>query len=725
MRAAHCLCLYAAVVGAQVTLPDGRVVDTTSSMWQQLRASGQNPVATLSIMPNISAAQFQAAPSVPKSNPNPPPAGLVPSGDSPSPTPVTAPQSSQPLAGREISSVVPATGASASVPATGSCHARCDSLLRVLVPDTLMLPSLDLRGTEVRDVLSALGLQYGVNLLIDPTVSGTLTLNLRNIRLRDALQLITHETGLALDPLPGALKVWRPPPPAPSPPPEPKCLVQWSDGLLTLDIGGAPIDRVARAIAESTQVNVEVDKGVAGNVTLLVQKAPLAKALSMVADNAGLQVRSSGGIYTFSALPWKPTDQGGSGFGTHVSVESDSLLDVEANGAPLKDLVPLLGSKLGVNMVVVGALTGTATLRVSRVPLARVLDFILSGTDFTWWEREGAWFVGPVGTAGVTNTELIVLKHLKAEDVLDMVPANVVRNAQLKLVKSHNAIMVLGSRESIEGIRQFVESVDYPVPMILIEALVVDVNLDKVRNIGVTAAIGTSNLGSNSQNLYPNFEQIWGGNDVKAALGGIPGLRGVVNLPANFALKLSALEQESVVDVRSRPQVATLNGSEATIDIGQTQYFLLNTSTNLPGVSGTTVETNQQFQQINADQILTVTPYVTGKGEITCDIVPDFSEPVGSLDPNTPPTINHRKLKSKVRLRDGETIILGGLISETINNTYNQVPLLGSIPFLGQLFKNRETNKSRSQLLIFVTPHIYYGADANVDPVKVLNDLDK
>jgi type II secretory pathway component GspD/PulD (secretin) len=693
------------MVGAQVTLPDGRVVDTTSALWQQLRASGQNPVAALSIMPNVSAAQFPATPPAPNSGA----------------TPLSAvPASSQDLSQATSVSSIPAIPVSA-----GTCQAQCDSLLRVLVPDSLMLPSLNLRGTEVRDVLSALGLQYGVNLLIDPSVSGTVTLNLRNTRLRDAIRLIAHEAGLTLDPLPGALKVWRPPPPQPAPPPEPKCIVHWNDGMLSLDMGGASIDKVARAIAESTQVNVEVDKGVVGNVTLLVQKAPLAKALSMVADNAGLQVRSSGGIYTFSALPWKPTDQGGGGFGAHVSVDSDSLLTVEANETPLKQLVPLLGSKLGVNMVVVGALTGTATLRVTRVPLGQVLDFLLSGTDFTWWQREGAWFVGPVGTAGVTNTELIVLKHLKAEDVLDMVPANVVRNAQLKLVKSHNAIMVLGSRESIEGIRQFVESVDYPVPMILIEALVVDVNLDKVRNIGVTAAIGASNLGGSNQNLYPNFEQIWAGNDVKAALGGIPGLRGVVNLPANFALKLSALEQESIVDVRSRPQVATMNGSEATIDIGQTQYFLLNTSTNLPGVSGTTVQTNQQFQQINADQILTVTPYVTGKGEITCDIVPDFSEPVGTLDPNTPPTINHRKLKSKVRLRDGETIILGGLISETINNTYNQVPLLGSIPFLGQLFKNRATNKSRSQLLIFVTPHIYYGADANVDPVKVLNDLDK
>ncbi len=494
---------------------------------------------------------------------------------------------------------------------------------------------------------------------------------------------------------------------------------------MTLDAQDAPIDKVARAIGDATQTTVVVDKGASGSVALFLQKMPLGKALTMIAENAGLQVRNSSGVYSFSALPWKPSDQGGGGFATRVTVDPDSLVTLEANGAPLKDLIPMLGSRLGVNLVVVGNLTGSATLRVTKVPLSQALDFLLSGTDFTWWKRENAWFVGPVGTAGVTNTELIVLKHMKAEDVLDIVPPNVIKNTQLKLVKSHNGIMVLGSRESIEGIRQFVESVDFPVPQILIEALVVDVNMDKIRAIGATAFLGEAGKGSNSRAIYPNFEQIFNRDDGNAVLAAIPGIRDVVTLPKDFFVKISAMEQEKLLEIRSRPQVATLNGSEATISIGQTQYFLLKTETDLSSTTGNTVQTSQRFEKIQADVTLTVTPYVTGKGEITCDIVPDFSEPEGSFDANTPPTINHRKLKSKVRLREGETIVLGGLVKETNNNVYSQVPLLGSIPILGWLFKNRTTQKTRNQLLIFVTPHIYYGDDSNVNPTKVLNALEK
>jgi len=106
---------------------------------------------------------------------------------------------------------------------------------------------------------------------------------------------------------------------------------------------------------------------------------------------------------------------------------------------------------------------------------------------------------------------------------------------------------------------------------------------------------------------------------------------------------------------------------------------------------------------------------VTGEGEITCEIVPDFSEPEGSFNSTVPPTLNKRYVKSSVRLRDGETIVLGGMVKESVNDVYNQVPFLGSIPILGWLFKNVERVHSKSQLLIFVTPHIYYGHEGSVD----------
>lgn len=602
---------------------------------------------------------------------------------------------------------------------------RVDSLqiqLQKLIPDSVQLPQLSLRQADLRDALIAMGIQKGVNLVVDPAITGTLTLNLRKIGLRDAIQLIARENGLLLEPLPGALKIARPPAPPPAPPQDPPCKVDMQGGLLTVDIQGAPLPVVARKLSEATGVNVLVEGVASSPVVLFLQKMPLQQVLTAIADAQNLQLREKNKIWVFSVPPVvRGLDGvGAAGAGAfRLSVE-DSLVSLEARQVPFQDVLNAVSQRMGGNLVVLGTPTGNATLKLNKVSWEQVFDLLFSGTEYTWWKRDGAWFVGPSTSPGVTNSELIPLKHLKAEEALDMVPSSIQRNVQLKVMKSHNGIVVLGSKESIEGVRQFLQKIDYSVPQILIEALVVDVDVDKVRDIGVKAFFGKSNAGSNSRSVYPGIEQVFHVNGENGGPPEIPGLRDVVRLPSDFFVKIRAMEQEKILKIRSRPQISTLNGSEATITVGQTQYFLLKTETAIPQTSATTTQTTQRFEKIEANVTLTVTPFVTGDKEITCDIVPDFSEPEGAFDANTPPTINRRILKSKVRLRDGETIVLGGLVKESINSIREQVPLLGSIPILGELFKNRNTTRSRSQLMIFVTPHIYYGSESQVDAEAVI-----
>jgi len=106
---------------------------------------------------------------------------------------------------------------------------------------------------------------------------------------------------------------------------------------------------------------------------------------------------------------------------------------------------------------------------------------------------------------------------------------------------------------------------------------------------------------------------------------------------------------------------------------------------------------------------LEITPWVSSSGEVTTEIHPEFNTPVGNFNSEVPPTINSRVLDSTVRLKDGETIILGGLIQDTESVNYNKVPILGDIPLLGKLFRNRSIDNSKSELIIFITPYVFYG----------------
>ena len=168
------------------------------------------------------------------------------------------------------------------------------------------------------------------------------------------------------------------------------------------------------------------------------------------------------------------------------------------------------------------------------------------------------------------------------------------------------------------------------------------------------------------------------------------------------------MEKVGKAIIRSQPQIATLNGHPASIKIGTTQYYILETERPMVGGNQVFNQVSQRFEKITAEVSLEIVPWVSASGEITTEIHPEFSTPLGTLDSNIPPTINHRILDSTVRLRDGETIVLGGLIQTMESETRDKFPILGDIPILGRLFQNKSHNNSKSELMIYITPHLYY-----------------
>jgi type II secretory pathway component GspD/PulD (secretin) len=128
---------------------------------------------------------------------------------------------------------------------------------------------------------------------------------------------------------------------------------------------------------------------------------------------------------------------------------------------------------------------------------------------------------------------------------------------------------------------------------------------------------------------------------------------------------------------------------------------------------------DQRLETINVDMTLTVTPWVSGNNEVTMDVSPNFDVPGASNDPKIPPPVNRRSLRSTVRVKDGEMIVLGGLISESESITLNKVPLLGDIPFLKWIFSSKKKEKGKTQMMIYLIPHVYYGSEQAVEPKNV------
>jgi type IV pilus assembly protein PilQ len=241
--------------------------------------------------------------------------------------------------------------------------------------------------------------------------------------------------------------------------------------------------------------------------------------------------------------------------------------------------------------------------------------------------------------------------------------------------------------------------------------VVVDVDFNRILQAGIKA--GLSQPGDTVgavKSLFPGLDYSFTGSAINTILAasGIPALANVGSLRSNFYLQLQAQESRGLLRVVTRPVISTLNGNEASLTIGQTQYYKLSTNTNSNGAVNAFSQVAQRFETIEINTTISVKPFVSQDGQVTLEVKPNFTTPGVQADPSIPPTILTRSFQSIIRVRDGETVVLGGLSRESQSNSSEGLPFLSRVPFFKWFFGKNSKNKSRSSLIIYITPTIEY-----------------
>ncbi len=589
-----------------------------------------------------------------------------------------------------------------------------EEALRALPGMSQPIPPMNYQNIPVSELLRALATQYELNLFVDQNVQGRLTLSLSNLSVADVLLFIIERAGLSYQVSNRVLQIAPlPPPPPVAPPPPPPSRIDRADSLLSVDVQNYDLTAFARELTRLSGRNVLLERGVSGPITGFLKDHPFDSGLRTLLDINGLQLRVMDGIYRIDRTDAGLASSGGPGGRSLVSI-TDSLVTLDVTNADINQVLRELALQTSIDLVTYGRLQGTVTAKVTGVPLDRAFNYLFRGTDFTFRKEQNVYFVGNKDIRGMTSMELLTLDHMKADGIIDLLPERFRAQATLKIIKEHNSLMVIGTQDIIAEVQEFLSKIDKPSPQILLDVLVVDLRRTDDYEVGFTARQDTSGLPLSS--YFPGIQLTYPGTDLESFFGA--GL--IARLPPNFRAQFRALERDGRINVRSQPKIATLNGHEASITIGTTQYFLLESQGVFPGTGNPVTQTSQRFERIEANAILKITPWVSASGEITTVIHPEFNTPVGQLNPDRPPTIDQRVVDSTVRLRDGETIILGGLIEESSQTDISKFPLLGDIPILGRLFQYRRVNKVKNQLLIFVTPHLYYGEEGSVNVEEYL-----
>ena len=183
----------------------------------------------------------------------------------------------------------------------------------------------------------------------------------------------------------------------------------------------------------------------------------------------------------------------------------------------------------------------------------------------------------------------------------------------------------------------------------------------------------------------------------------------VMNAQLNTIVKF--LESQGDVQSVSNPKVLTLNNQSAMITVGTQYFYKIKNSTTLSNTGGSTVAQNEIIDSVFAGILLDITPEIAADGTITLKINPSVSDTVtpvtnDNINRTMPPDLVRRQMASVVTVKDGSHVILGGLITDRVQNDTNKVPLLGDIPVLGYAFKYDEQTDEKVELVIIVTPHL-------------------
>lgn len=586
-----------------------------------------------------------------------------------------------------------------------------------LLDTVVVLPVVDFRETPLREAIEALARPYGVDLWVDPEVSGSVTIRLTDVTLDSALLFLFMNNNLIYSSEHGILRVSPRPPVRP---PDP--VIAYAAGRLSIDAEQTDISEVARLITEQTGQNVVVDGSATGAITVHLREVDFEPGLRAALEAHGLALNIWEGIYRISR-PAPSTPQSGRPPSLATRCENGKV-SISVVNADLYSLVEQIVSACGLQLFVYGTIEGRVSAICSNLAPEDVFGYILNGTAYTYKKENGVFFLGDKKIDEINTSVFVQFQHVVAGDLVELVPQRLSALVTIKAATEQNALLLSGPYGAVREVAQYLNPLDIPPAQILIEALVVDYSTSEISELGLTAFEKSRNDTTPTlERIYPDLLLERNGPGLQHGVEEWASHLGITNigtLPENFYVRLRALEQDGIANIRSRPQVAALNGHRASIHVGTTQYYLLETETvYASGQPSVSTQVSQRFETIAADIAFEITPWVTATGEIIVNIKPEFTTPQGAFDPDVPPTINRRVLESTVRLRNGETIVLGGLIQDGSTKTIDKFPLLGNIPILGRIFQNHRSVAKKSELVIYVTPKVYYGSETSVDPTKI------
>lgn len=367
----------------------------------------------------------------------------------------------------------------------------------------------------------------------------------------------------------------------------------------------------------------------------------------------------------------------------------------------LREILQTMAAQCFVNVIADETVSGIISVEFEDIPLEEAMRRVLTPFGLTFRWMGGYYLVGSPRPDNpsfpmLTETQIYRPSFIKAVDVLKLLSSHY--EPFLRINQETNTVSLTGSPELIARMKADLAQIDQPPRQIMIEALVTEASSSTNRQLGLS----WDAIGSNADKQQDFGIESYPPNGVGAdsTFGAFFQNIGIKSKEwvYQYQVRLHAMVEEGKVQIRANPRVATLEGKEARIFVGREEYFSI--------LTGSVTFAYAQLEVIKTGISLTITPYASDDGFITLEVQPEVSDVVGSGSTGLPVT-SKRSVTTKVRVAAGETVIIGGLLVKNRVETVRKVPLLGSIPILGHLFRHTATDVLESEISVLITPYLW------------------
>src|SRR6267143_468389 len=405
----------------------------------------------------------------------------------------------------------------------------------------------------------------------------------------------------------------------------------------------------------------------------------------------------------------------------------------EFQGDEIGQVLRLLARQAKINLVVSEAVTGTVTMRLEDVTALQAISIIVKAKGLFMDKIDTVYYIKTATerTAEPTESDSYQFSYSRAKDVAPLVASQLASKDPPQVDERTNTIFFRETRSNIDNIRKMLVQIDKPTRQVMIEARLVEVSADPVQAFGInwSGTVGSASApktvtygnpiasGSPVPGANPPTSGFGLGNPSNHNFFGnlshlVPGQFAILSVP-QFSATIQALNEDADAEFLANPRIVTADNQQAKIEVLRNQpvpQLNFNEQTATAVFGG--------FQDKQFGNTLVVRPSINKDNYITLSVKPEISNKVNDFHFQfngadvTSPIIDTRTLDSNVLIKSGDTLAIGGLLSDQVAKSKTKVPLLGDIPLLGYAFQSHDNERHKRNLLIFVTPTIldqHYG----------------